>query len=759
MPYEVFCNALFTPSARMLGMQPILDQKPRDRNGFGMGDDTKFDGKILYAKAKAGVFPPSDFDPECVERSKKVPSASLCLEHVYGYDGRNNLSQNIFFTDNPEEIVYYAAAVGVVHNVATDSQHFFFGHTNDIYCITQHPCLWIVATGQQKATGSENKPFCCIWETRGGKQLQKLNHPDNCRGVTAMNFSPCGKRLITITCDNSHSLFIWDWLKGEEKLRYLSGIAAEPVPGWPLQPPSFTCGPAKKLSDLENSATGFFYKKVFNYVPEGEWKLEGHSVSAKSAKIVEPSKEPLGPARSGQLYLDEEAVATGTAGGTELEEVVEASSDETAYMKGTDFALNLQDRGAPRALDASNGSPPQVFGVVWNPYSVAPEFLTHGVKHIKFWSINAESGKWDCVSGSFGPKSADKAWVVDNVLCAVYFPDPMGPYREVVYDKETRKPLHTRARAVVWRTGKVVEQLYDENGPDPYKLWGLRYKEDVDPTRCTAALVATGFTCGDIGIWQKLESPPSSATSSGKPAKPPAWALVRVVKAHKPGPLTVMRDGSMSYLGVRDLTLTADRKTLLSAGADGCVLAWDCRQTCDDQPQLGLRALGAEVSLDPSFVPNQVARPANVRVPPPSAASLKKTEEAAAVQFRKLEKLEWRLQSAYPGRPPPSLRSVDSRPGSQDFVVGTYDCEIWMLSPGVGGGPCKTRQLVAGNSSELHGLATHPVRPAIRTTTLCVCRSIGRLPHAAETQAEPFLPMPLHRLTPRCLPHHVTAAM
>ena len=63
-------------------MQRILDQRPLDKHGFGAGDDAKFDGKILYAKAKAGVFPPTDFDSECVERSNKAPAASLELEHV-----------------------------------------------------------------------------------------------------------------------------------------------------------------------------------------------------------------------------------------------------------------------------------------------------------------------------------------------------------------------------------------------------------------------------------------------------------------------------------------------------------------------------------------------------------------------------------------------------------------------------------------------------------------------------------------------------
>jgi len=45
-------------------------------HGFSETDDPQFDGKILYQKAKKGVFPPSDFDPICVTRSAKVGSVS-----------------------------------------------------------------------------------------------------------------------------------------------------------------------------------------------------------------------------------------------------------------------------------------------------------------------------------------------------------------------------------------------------------------------------------------------------------------------------------------------------------------------------------------------------------------------------------------------------------------------------------------------------------------------------------------------------------
>ena len=62
-------------------------------------------------------------------------------------------------------------------------------------------------------------PYTCVWDTRSCKQLQRLHHPAAFRGVLCMAFSPDGKRLITVCSDNSHSVFIWDWMTDPDKLR------------------------------------------------------------------------------------------------------------------------------------------------------------------------------------------------------------------------------------------------------------------------------------------------------------------------------------------------------------------------------------------------------------------------------------------------------------------------------------------------------------------------------------------------------------
>ena len=61
--------------------------------------------------------------------------------------GHNNVSPNLFYTANGD-MVYYAAAVGIVYNKTTHSQKFFLGHTDDIMCLAIHPDRHLVATGQ-----------------------------------------------------------------------------------------------------------------------------------------------------------------------------------------------------------------------------------------------------------------------------------------------------------------------------------------------------------------------------------------------------------------------------------------------------------------------------------------------------------------------------------------------------------------------------------------------------------------------------------
>ena len=298
MPYAVFANALTTGPARLLGMRDLIDLRSRGRNGFDRGDNVKFDGQIIYPKQRGSVFAPSAFDHKAAARSSKAPSAGLHLEHVYGYAGDQGLANNLHFLVDPDEIVYYVAAIGIVYHRVDHVQRFFFGHNNDIRSLALHPSNHIVATGQNKAVGGDDDvAYVCVWDSRSMCELQRLHMPIGSRAVIALGFSPDGNTLVTVTSDNQHSLYVWDWMTDLAKRKIMLGAfelrdlpwetkaskaSAAPRPGrkyyriqeryaenkaepgmaaptWPTYISGTEYGPSKRMRDLEASPSGFFY--------------------------------------------------------------------------------------------------------------------------------------------------------------------------------------------------------------------------------------------------------------------------------------------------------------------------------------------------------------------------------------------------------------------------------------------------------------------------------------------------------------------
>jgi WD40 repeat protein len=94
----------------------------------------------------------------------------MTLAHVCAQRRQWATSPNIFYI-RTGEIVYYAAAVGIVYNKATHTQRFFMGHDDDIQCLAVHPNRLWVATGQM---GKD--PAVLVWDSGSMQQLVKINH-------------------------------------------------------------------------------------------------------------------------------------------------------------------------------------------------------------------------------------------------------------------------------------------------------------------------------------------------------------------------------------------------------------------------------------------------------------------------------------------------------------------------------------------------------------------------------------------------------
>ena len=150
-----------------------------------------------------------------------MPKADLELEFVYGYAGLSNLSNNIYFTDRPDEIVYYTAGLGIVYNKTKHEQRYFCGHDDDITALAIHPNRRLMASGQLG-----KYPLVCIWDNDSCEEAA-LEHPDGMRGVTSCCFSADGTKLVTVCADNPHTVFVWDWVKGKV-ITTAGGFQGEP---------------------------------------------------------------------------------------------------------------------------------------------------------------------------------------------------------------------------------------------------------------------------------------------------------------------------------------------------------------------------------------------------------------------------------------------------------------------------------------------------------------------------------------------------
>ncbi|GMH32772.1 hypothetical protein BSKO_00606 [Bryopsis sp. KO-2023] len=611
MPYVVFINALTETPARLLGHELILDNAERGRNGLFDEVDVAMcvgDAKILYPKvtkapfymkaislvsflkhgvyvqSKSGVFPASGFDPRIAVRSAMLPKAHMWLEHVYGYAGIRNLSNNLFYTHNStetiSEVVYFTGMTGIVyckndHDEGKPSQRFFFGHDNDIECLAIHPSRRFVATGQQRAPGG--LPYVCIWDVDTCDQLQRLDHCADDRSVIACCFSGNinattekgmgGDLLVTVTGDNKHTIHIWRWMTDDNEY-----VKATCIPGW-------FYGPDKKLGDLE--AQGLFYgsKRRFGSKSDG------------AAQDSHPSSDhPV----------------VGHILGSNAEPRAAAGFHTRHKPMVEDATWELLDE-----FPGFNGTPPVVYGVSWNPFRPhdgrkGSEFLSYGVKHMKTWIVS-DQGQWIGSSATFGPTKS--AFQVQNILSAIYVP-----------------AIHDRAAP-------------GDSG------------------------ILTGFADGKIGLWL-----PPYPTRPGS-----TYQLKKRFNGHEPGPLVTLNDGTQVHGGVRVLKLRANRRTVLSGGADGCVCSWQLEKI-NEQAEDGAPKRG--VKLMSLFEDGEETGPNRFKLVQPSAPLEKESV--------------------------PMLRGLDSHPLKPvEFIAGTDGCDIWEVDK-------DPRVLIEGNQADVYCCAAHP---------------------------------------------------
>ncbi len=119
-------------------------------------------------------------------------------------------------------VVYAAAALGVVHDLATNTQHFFDGHTDDVSCLCLSGDGRLAASGCVTSTSSGGKRVkggsACVmvWETSTEALARESNGlvaviGDKFfqRAVAAVTFTFDASCVVAIGCDDNHMLGVW----------------------------------------------------------------------------------------------------------------------------------------------------------------------------------------------------------------------------------------------------------------------------------------------------------------------------------------------------------------------------------------------------------------------------------------------------------------------------------------------------------------------------------------------------------------------
>ena len=138
------------------------------------------------------------------------PGKELVLENIYGFSAHRR--DAAFYSSSPGEIVYFAAAAGVVNNFGKkgsrkkgeQQQHFNLAHTDDILCMAMHPAGNRVATGE---IGRRPKIF--VWDVHSTNVLLEIVGFHRF-GIELLAWSPTGAMLATVGRDGDHSIAIYD---------------------------------------------------------------------------------------------------------------------------------------------------------------------------------------------------------------------------------------------------------------------------------------------------------------------------------------------------------------------------------------------------------------------------------------------------------------------------------------------------------------------------------------------------------------------
>ncbi|KAM6931867.1 echinoderm microtubule-associated protein-like 2 isoform 2-T2 [Lycodopsis pacificus] len=153
-----------------------------------------------------------------LDQKGALPDRKLKLQWVYGYRGRDCRS-NLYLLPTGE-IVYFNASVVVLYNTEEQQQRHYLGHNDDVKCLSVHPDMVTIATGQVagNSNGKLLAPHVRVWDSVSLNTLHVIGMGVFDRAVTCVAFSKSngGTFLCAVDDANDHMLSVWNWQKEKQ---------------------------------------------------------------------------------------------------------------------------------------------------------------------------------------------------------------------------------------------------------------------------------------------------------------------------------------------------------------------------------------------------------------------------------------------------------------------------------------------------------------------------------------------------------------
>jgi microtubule-associated protein-like 6 len=175
-----------------------------------MNEPTQGDEFMAVKPWKSAIIEPSQW-----EEATGASDCDLALQWVHGFSVTRPLfSSNYLFYSSAGDIVYPAAALGIIYRKNTKKQCFIQGaHDDEILSMAIHPSGQIFASGQ-----SGKNAAIVVWNSDDTQTIRRLDKAHQ-RGVSQLAFNTQGNLLASLGLDNDNSLAIHNWSSGIEILR------------------------------------------------------------------------------------------------------------------------------------------------------------------------------------------------------------------------------------------------------------------------------------------------------------------------------------------------------------------------------------------------------------------------------------------------------------------------------------------------------------------------------------------------------------